>query len=266
MVVAAEPAWAVPSLVRVSATSPTGSPDFAGVAVTCPANTKLLGGGADVIGGGNSVWIYMLDPNHQFKPPNTLLAAAQEDAAGYAGAWSITVYAICGTGVTGYAIATASTSIPPGQTSGSATAICPAGKKVVGAGGSTYKSRSVLDTMTTNHQANVAVVEAFRNEADPSNAYVEVNAFAICINPVPGMQWVSASSSDAPGGKVISVNCPAGTKVHGTLASLTGADGQAYIDALVPNATLGGVLLDAREDATGHPGSWSARVHALCAT
>jgi hypothetical protein len=253
-------------LVRVSATSVTGSPDFKKIAVTCPANTTLLGGGADVIGGGNSVFIYMLVPNPEFEPPNTFLAGAGEDAAGYAGAWSITVYAICGTGVTGYSIATASTLMPPGQKQGTATAVCPAGKKVVGGGGSTYKSRAVLDTVTTNHGASWVVAESFRNEADPGNASVGVNAYAICINPVPGMQWVSSSSGSVPGDKLVSVNCPAGTKVHGALASLVGADGQAHIDALVPYAALNGVLLNAREDATGHPGSWSASVHAICAT
>jgi hypothetical protein len=266
MFVGVSPAAAAPSLVRVSATSPAASPEFQAAVVTCPTDTKLLGGGADVIGGGNSVWIYMLDPNSPYHPPHSLVAAAHEEAAGYAGSWSITVYAICGTGVTGYTIVTAQTSMPPGQTYGNAIAVCPAGKKVIGGGGSTYKSRSVLDTIITTSQLSSVTVEAFRNEADPGTAYVGVNAFAICVNPIPGMQLVSATSGYTSEDKLISVTCPAGTKVRGVLASLAGAAGQAYIDALVPYATLTGVILNAREDSTGHSGTWTAWVYATCAT
>jgi hypothetical protein len=259
------PASAATSLVQVSATSATASPEYQAAVVTCPANTKLLGGGADVIGGGHSVWIYMLDPNSQYHPPHTLVAAAEEDAAGYAGLWSITVYAICGTGVTGYTIATSTTVVPPGYTSGNATAVCPVGTKVIGAGGSTYKSRSVLDTIITNPLLSAVTVEAFRNEADPGTYSIGVNAFAICINPLPTMQLVSATSGYTSDDKVVSVTCPAGTKVHGVLGSLTGAGGQAYIDALAPYATMTGVIFNAREDATGHGGNWTAWVYAVCA-
>ncbi len=64
------PASAATTVVRVSATSPAGSPEYQAAVVTCPAGTKLLGGGADVIGGGHSVWIYMLDPKSQYQPPH----------------------------------------------------------------------------------------------------------------------------------------------------------------------------------------------------
>ncbi len=124
----------------------------------------------------------------------------------------------------------------------------------------------MLDTIFTGLSLSSVTVEAFRNEADPGDFHVAVNAFAICVNPIPGLQLVSATSGSASNDTSVSVSCPAGTKVHGALASLTGAGGQAYLDAWVPFATMTDVLLNAREDATGYVGNWAATVYAVCAS
>jgi hypothetical protein len=69
-----------------------------------------------------------------------------------------------------------------------------------------------------------------------------------------------ASSAD----KVVTAACPAGTTVHGLSGSITGAAGEAYLDAMVP--TVAGALVNAREDSTGFAGSWILAAYAICAT
>jgi hypothetical protein len=90
-------------------------------------------------------------------------------------------------------------------------------------------------------------------------------AYAICIGAVPGQQIVTATSGYDSADKVITVTCPPGLHVHGTAGSLTGALGQAYLDARLPTGPATSVLLNAREDVTGHAGDWKADVYAICA-
>src|SRR5258705_3506986 len=75
--VVAQPALAVPGLVAVTVTSAeVGSESFKGVAAYCPVGTKILGGGADVLGGGHSVPIARINPAPILTNPHGLLATA----------------------------------------------------------------------------------------------------------------------------------------------------------------------------------------------
>lgn len=91
-------------------------------------------------------------------------------------------------------------------------------------------------------------------------------AYAICINPVPGQQRVSATSAWDSNDKALTVNCPAGTRVHGTGGGITGALGQAHLDALLPTGGApGGTHINAREDANGFGNTWMISAYAVCA-
>jgi hypothetical protein len=263
--VVATPALAVTGLTVVTATSATDSEGFKVANPVCPAGRVLLGGGADIIGGGHNVQLAGINLAPLGAPANSVWASANESGAGWVGSWSITGYAICGTGVTGYQIVQASSAVPAGSTIATATATCPAGKKVIGAGGrSAGKVGYVLDTMDVSADLTSVYVETIATEwAIPATAPL-AEAYAVCVNPVPGLERVSASSAYDSNDKVLSVACPAGKAVHGVGGGMTGALGQAYLDMLAPGSSS--AIINAREDATGTTNNWKVDVYAICAT
>jgi hypothetical protein len=249
--VVATPAWAVPGLVAVTVTSvEVGSESFKGANAVCPAGTKIVGGGADVLGGGHSVRIAGINPAPLLPNPHSLWATAHEDALGYSGSWSLRAWAICAPGLTGWQVVLAD-STGPTNSYAFATAVCPAGKKVIGAGGrSAGKPSVVLDSINIAADLSGVTVEVVAiNGATPI-----AHAYAICINPVPGQQRVASNTQPVSGDQTLALSCPPGTKTHGVGGGMTAAVGQSYLDELAPNgASLTGAYIDAREDVTGNP-------------
>jgi len=264
-VVIATSASAVAGLVVVAATSPErGSESFKAANAVCPAGTKILGGGADIVGGGHSVQLGALNPAPLGLPANSMWATANEDVLGYGGSWYITAWAMCASGVTGHEIVQASSAEPAGSTFASATATCPAGKKVIGAGGaSAGKPSFVLDTVDITSDLNSVYVETIAAESPTAGTAPLAQAYAICIFPVRGQQLVRASSGFTSADKTLSVSCPSGTRLHGTGGGMTGAIGQAHLDNLIPNGNSS--RIEAREDATGYSGTWKVDVYGVCA-
>jgi len=259
-------ASAVTGLVVVTATSAErGSESFKGANAVCPAGTRILGGGADIVGGGHSVQLAALNPAPLGLPANSMWATANEDASGYGGSWYITAWAICASGVTGHEIVQASSDAPPDSSIASATATCPAGKKVIGAGGiSAGRPSYVLDSVDITSDLNSVSVETIAAESPTPGTAPLAQAYAICIVPVRGQQLVRASSAFTSADKSLSVSCPSGKRLHGAGGGMNGAAGQAHLDMVAPNGSRSS-RIDAREDATGYSGNWRVDVYAVCA-
>lgn len=79
-------------LERVAATSATHSPDWQGVAATCPSGKGVLGAGADITGGEGQVVLDDVSPSSTL---TYVFALGFEDQDGTTANWSITAYAIC---------------------------------------------------------------------------------------------------------------------------------------------------------------------------
>jgi hypothetical protein len=181
--------------------------------------------------------------------------------------WSITALAICGSGVTGHRIVEVQGGSNPGGTYANTFAYCPPGTKVIGAGGLAFGRPFILNTIQINQSLTTVAVTAFRTEyAAGSNEAMTLNAYAVCVDPLPDQQLVRAtsgySSNDKP---TLVVACPRGTMVHGTGGLISGGFGEAYIEALLPFGPVSSVYLTAREDTTGYSGQWAADVYAICA-
>ena len=103
----------------------------------CPSGTQIVGGGAwaDDFNAGVVMLTQLrpfggdtLDPRHRY------YAVAREPAGGFAGDWTLTVYAVCADQIPGgYAILSAITGDTPAGFK-TTTAPCPDGKRVVGHG------------------------------------------------------------------------------------------------------------------------------------
>jgi hypothetical protein len=111
--------------------------------------------------------------------------AAVEDANGFAGAWTVTAYAVCAN--TPGNLTTASATTPPSSANKSATVSCPAGTRVHSAGGRltvpagsvSTDRRLVIDNVAIDTQLRSATVRAVEDETG-TFAIWSVTALALC--------------------------------------------------------------------------------------
>jgi len=264
LVAVAEPAAAVPGRVVVLTTGPTDSSTVKSVAAQCPTGTVPLGGGGKVVGGAHSVRIVRSIP---FKG-GSWFVTAWEDSYGYAGSWSIETWVVCAPAPPGYEIVSATSVSDVGTPFSFALVSCPAGKKVIGAGGNSFKGGSVLELIGPNASLTNVAVQAIPDEvAYPAPGTMMTTATAVCVNPVTGQQRVEASSAwDSSSNKTVTAICPPGTALHGLGFGL-GFGVVPWAEAqLVSVMSIGnGVSLNAAEDSTGNSATWIARAWAICA-
>jgi hypothetical protein len=263
----ATPAHAVPGLQQVTATSAADSNVFKGIRVGCPAGKLVVGGGAAVGGGGAEVAVTHFAP---LPAGDGFGAKAYEDKDGFAGNWTLTVYAFCADPVAGYEIKQATSPAASPSEAGTGV-ICTAGKQLLGTGAEVSPGRGdVILTGAVPVVGGVHGVRAIGQETEGGFAGTwTVSGWAICANPVPGHAAVTASSGvDSASPKAALVKCPAGTAVHGTGLHISGGAGEVQLAEIVvgpsPVGTVARAL--AYEDQTGYPGNWQVRSHAICAS
>jgi hypothetical protein len=110
--------------------------------------------------------------------------AGQEDANGFAGAWTVTAFAVCASTPTKFTGVSATT--PPSSVNKSATVSCPAGTRVHSAGGQLTPAASgqvnrslVIDNVAIDAQLRSVTVRAVEDETG-TFAMWSVRAFALC--------------------------------------------------------------------------------------
>jgi hypothetical protein len=242
---------------------------------TCPAGTRILSGGGRVIATSDALshlQILGLEPAWPDDRTERTRVAVRDF---WSGPYTTRSSAICGE-VTGWEKLTNETMVSALLTSGSLTLTCPGQKKVVGIGGATIRLNYDL---TFNSFRLVGLEPA----ADLASATVTVAAPAlngsfttlaatvICIDPLPGMVLVSATSNADQNDKTMSVDCPQGTNLRGIGGAITGAP-QGHLtrlDAVNLNAVaVNTARIEAIHDATltAPAADWAVRVDAICAT
>ncbi|WP_191841612.1 hypothetical protein [Catellatospora chokoriensis] len=269
--VPAVPAAAVSGRVVVSATTPTNLA-FKIAEAACPTGTLLLGGGGRVIGGNGVVQLNHSGPRSDGRAWSAIAyehAAYRDGVLIVATPWAVQSWAICGTGVTGHSIVHTEFTTLAGQTTGTAKAYCPKGRKAIGLGGSVHKSPYILDDLVVDADLGMVTVQWNRaREAAPGD-YADVTGYgdvwAICVAPVPGQQRAYASSPFSTSDKAVVAYCPPGTTVHGVGGALAGADNGAKIEAMMPWTTSDTVSVSARQMAYGMSTPWQATALAICA-
>jgi hypothetical protein len=144
------------------------------------------------------------------------------------------------------------------------TVTCPPGKRVVGAGG-TVTPQVVLDDVRPNASLTTVTATGYEDEAgDPLDWLI--HADAVCANPPPGLELVSAASPVDSSNKRINASCPVGKNLLGTGAEIDGGLGQVVLDHVTPDAGLRTATVTGLEDETGHTPAWSLRSYAICAS
>jgi len=266
VVLLATPAVALPGLTLVRSTSvgPTPGGLFYAEAL-CPVGTQLTGGGGQA--GVGPVRMAVMMPDFG----DARLWAAAGVGNGNAST-SMTAFGICASGMTGYQTVRAEHLPPAGSLMAAATATCPSGKRVIGAGASNAgQPWSILDGVWISPDLTSVLVRMLRIPGSAPDTAPYAVATAICIDPVPGQQRVMAATQNSVGSaKSIAVNCPSGTRLHGLGGMLGGGGGRVGFESLRPansfTRTLVGASVTARVLAgTNYQGSWRAEVYGVCA-
>jgi hypothetical protein len=243
---------AVPGLQIVSATSATNSIDKS-ITATCPVGKNVIGTGAELNGALGDVVIDEIIPT-----ATTVTATGFENGAS-ARNWNIRAYAICANPLPGLQIVSATSA--NNSVNKSITARCPAGKSVTGTGAELTGALGDVAIDEIIPSLTSVLATGFENGASARNW--NIRAYAICANPLPGLQIVSATSANNSVNKSITATCPAGKVVTGTGAELTGALGDVFIDDQTPTATT--VVATGFENGASAR-NWNIRAYAICAT
>jgi hypothetical protein len=235
------------------------------VTATCPAGKKLVGTGgyiASPFGGhGGQVALRVIRPNSTL---TAVTVIGREDESGFTGNWSVHASAICATPPLGLQRSTATSA--SNSTNKSATATCPTGKKVLGAGGEIAAGgRQVSMVHIRPNSTLTAVTVTGAEDGTGFAGNWSVRAYAICATPPRGLQRVAATSASDSSDKVATATCPTGKGLVGTGGEITGGVGQVVLD-LIPFPTEPmGVDAGGLEDDTGFAGNWSVTSYAICA-
>jgi hypothetical protein len=201
-VVAATPASAVDGLRRVLTNSGQSSSFLWREAIAgCDNNEVVVGGGAEIIGGGNQVRLTMMFPLSR-----RFLARAEEPDTGYTGNWRLETYAICANTITvqGYEMA-------PPQRSGESSSVfkhqtagCPGNKKVIGTGAQIFHANGQVGLQLARPAGPLDIARATaREDADGYAQDWELVTHAICANRIASAA-VYGTLGDSGG----SASCP----------------------------------------------------------
>lgn len=249
---------AIVGLERISTDSGLGSDDPRIGQFLC-SGKRVTGTGADINAGNGQAFV-----THFGIAPlgNTsgVLQAAVEDETGHPSLWSLTSYAICARTVElGQIASTAQNSSSPKEVPVSCLL---SEHQAIGLGR--------LDVMSGGQE-----VVPDRFGPDGSTAHEDEGGFAgswrldaraICADPYPGQEIVSATSvQNSISAKGISATCPVGKRVIGAAGEVTNGLGQVFLVAVRPSSDLSAASAFALEDENGTDQAWSLTARAVCA-
>jgi hypothetical protein len=252
---------AVPGLERVARTSESNSTNVKANGSPCPAGKRLLGGGGDITGGLGQVEMDRLTPGLSGL---TVIAVEDEDAT--AASWFVRTYSICANPIAGLQVVAATG--PSNSNNKHMTAACPAGKRLLGAGGEIVgqESRVVMNDLIPNPELTAVTVRGVENQNGTAANWF-LRAYAVCASPLPGLQLAhGVSGLDSADSKNALATCQGGRRVVGAAAEITGGVGQVVLDDLTPNAALTTVTATGFEDQDGTAEDWRVHAYAICAS
>ena len=122
----------------------------------------------------------------------------------------------------------------------------------------------VLDDVRPNPGLTSVFVQAVEDENGFADDWI-LAADAICADPPPGLERVTATSPFNSANKSVTASCPAGKQALSAQGEINAGSGQVVMDDVRPNPGLTGVTVQGVEDETGQAGGWSIVAHAICA-
>jgi hypothetical protein len=142
---------------------------------------------------------------------------------------------------------------------------CPGDTKVYGTGATIQGGfgNVVIDDIIPLEDLSGVFVTAYENGAYAGNW--RVIARAMCGSPVPGLHRAEpvTSGPDSFQNKSATAECPPFTRLIGSGGELTGAFGNVFLTAMVPDLPEDDVRVSASEDVP-YSANWSVTAYAIC--
>jgi hypothetical protein len=147
---------------------------------------------------------------------------------------------------------------------------CPAGKRVIGGGARVSGAQHVVLTRQQPVQSTTGdsyVVAASEDQTGFTGTWALL-AYAICADPPPGLQIVSATSAAGSNAfQGVSASCPPGKFAAGAGGRINGGMGQVDLHTIAEGAFFSSRTTAAgTEDVNGFSGTWSVTAYAVCVT
>lgn len=258
---------AVPGLQLVTGNS--GPPNSASVheaTVECPDDQALLGLGGRANGAGGQVVIDALAA----RTGDEATVRAHEDQSGFAGDWSVTAYAICADdgGERRTTINEPLNSLTPKTATTANGGPCTNERRLTGVGAEVpigATGQVVLDQIVPSADLETATVRA-QEDGDGFAGNWSLRPFALCADPLPGIELVTRTSESNSRNKHATAVCDPGKRVIGTGGRIFGGGGQVSFGYMIPDAGLTRAHVRGVEDENGFAGNWSVTAFAICAT
>ena len=146
-----------------------------------------------------------------------------------------------------------------------AKAVCPAGTRVIGGGGRVNGGQHVVITQQQPVQGSPDTfqVSAIEDQVGTAQSWA-VQAYAVCSDPLPGLEIVSTTSAAGSSGfQGQNADCGPGKSVLGVGGRIDNGAGQVSLNtqgAFPQRAAASGL-----EDVDGFVGVWSVTAFAVCA-
>jgi hypothetical protein len=161
----------------------------------------------------------------------------------------------------------AAASVTDSATTKTSTAVCPAGKQVVGAGGGITGGFGQVLVDGIKPASNLtSVTVSGREDSDGTSNSWSVRAYAIC-GSFPGLTLAPPATSaiTTASKSITTMPCPDGTRLVGTGGELLGGGGHVVLHRIRPNSNVGTVTVGAHDDADPTSTPWRVRAYAICA-
>ena len=152
-----------------------------------------------------------------------------------------------------------------------AEAVCPPNKRVIGGGVRVNIPEHVVVVRQEpihTQTSDSFLVTALEDQVGTANAWA-LQAYAVCTDPVPGLQIVAAvSSTGSSGFQTTSAVCPAGKNAIGAGGRVIDGEGQVALVTQIEGGTSFNTRTSAGglEDSTGFAGYWSVIAYTVCVT
>jgi hypothetical protein len=235
------------SVQVVAVQSPFDNQAAKSFSANCPAGQRVLGGGAFTVGGVHAV-ITEMQPIHT-APLDSFRVSAAADQSGIAGVWSFQVFAFCASVPSALGLeivphANLSTSAPSDR----ATAQCPPGKLLIGAGGKIDNGGGQVDLslFTDLNGQTATAAQAFgKEDVDGFAGNYTVTGYSVCaVQFVTGdiQQLKTGVASLTEPSLRSTVACPSGLRLTGLAGGTT--EPGTHMQRLSPRSTNGPNLAD----------------------
>jgi len=165
----------------------------------------------------------------------------------------------------GTSIVVTAASVSGSPVSAFATATCPAGYNLVGAGGGIDGGGGDVVMTDVIPTVSAGTVTVWGHEKGAFAGNWSVVAHAICDSVITGVVRIGVNTaSNATTPKTVTPMCPAGKTLSGVGYQLQNGNGEVFPDDVSPNFALDGALLTAYANG-GYAANWSFSGYAICA-